>query len=100
LLRLWALKIRNELAAGYYTLLTRNRILLYLGAFNPRFAYASPGTLLMGGIIEQAPAEGRHELHFLRGAERYKYAWGAVNRFNAMLSLRAPLGRSNSGRLQ
>jgi CelD/BcsL family acetyltransferase involved in cellulose biosynthesis len=55
LLRLWALKIRNELAAGYYTLLARNRILFYLGAFDARFAYASPGTLLMGGIIERTP---------------------------------------------
>jgi CelD/BcsL family acetyltransferase involved in cellulose biosynthesis len=100
LLRLWVLRIRNELAAGHYMLLARNRILFYLGAFDARFAYASPGTLLMGEIIEQAAAEGRHELHFLRGAERYKYAWGAVDRFNAMLSLRASPGRSNSGRPQ
>jgi CelD/BcsL family acetyltransferase involved in cellulose biosynthesis len=98
-LRLWVLKISNELAAGYYTLLARNRILFYLGAFNPRFAHASPGTLLMGQIIEQAPAEGRHELHLLRGAEPYKYAWGAVDRFNVQVSLRGPMVRSNLGRL-
>ena len=42
-----------------------------------------PGTLLLGAVIEQAMREGRREIDFLRGAERYKYAWGAVDRMNA-----------------
>ena len=95
LLRLWVARIHNELAAGYHTLLARNRIMFYLGAFNARFAYASPGTLLMGEIIKRAPTEGRHELHLLRGGEPYKYAWGATDRFNVQVSLRGPKARSN-----
>jgi hypothetical protein len=33
-------------------------------------------------MIEEAVKEGRRELHFLRGAEAYKYAWGATDRMN------------------
>ncbi len=45
--------------------------------------HESPGTILLGAMIEEAAAEGVAELHFLRGAEAYKYAWGATDRHNA-----------------
>jgi len=87
LLRVHVLELRDRLAAGYYTLLARDRILFYLSGFDPAFARESPGTLLMGEIIAQAAAENRGELHFLRGNEPYKYAWGAEDRFNTGRSL-------------
>ena len=31
-------------------------------------------------MIEAAVREGRNELHFLRGGESYKHAWGGVDR--------------------
>ena len=34
-------------------------------------------------MIDAALAEGRREIHFLRGDEAYKYAWGARDRMNA-----------------
>ncbi len=83
-LRLQVLRFGRQIAAAYYTLLAgSDRTLFYLSGFDPAFARASPGTILLAHMIEQAIAEGRRELHFLRGGEAYKYAWGASDRMNA-----------------
>ena len=54
----------------------------YLNGYDVGQAFVSPGTLLVGAMLEEAAAEGRAEAHFLRGREGYKYAWGAVDRMN------------------
>jgi CelD/BcsL family acetyltransferase involved in cellulose biosynthesis len=51
----------------------------YIGGFDPQFSSLSPGSLLIGHAIEQAEAEGAAHFDFLRGAEAYKYRWGAVD---------------------
>ncbi len=81
-LRLGMLRIAGVPAAACYALLAPRGIFFYLSGFDPSFAYESPGTLLLGRLIEQALAEER-SVHFLRGAEAYKYAWGGVDRMNA-----------------
>ncbi len=87
-LRFYVLHIGSQLAAVYYTLATKpGRLLFYLSAFNEAFARESPGTLLMGAVIEQATAEGIRELDFLRGAEPYKYAWSATDCWNTARTL-------------
>ncbi len=86
-LRLALLRIGGEIAAGCYALLAPDRLLLYVSGFDPRFAYESPGTILLGHLIEHARAEGR-AIHFLRGGEAYKYAWGGAARMNATRLLR------------
>lgn len=84
LLRLCALHTGGDLAAVCFALEAgEGRLLFYLIGFNPQFAPLSPGSLLLGAMIETAWQEGRHELHFLRGGESYKHAWGAEDRFNA-----------------
>ncbi len=80
LARLFALTIGSDLAGIYYGFLHRDRAYAYLGGFDPRFAYYSPGTILIGHAIEDALRDGVREFHFLRGHEAYKYAWGAVDR--------------------
>ena len=60
-----------------------DRLLLYMSGFAAEHAFCSPGSLLLAALAEAAIAEGRRELHFLRGGEAYKYAWGAVDRHNA-----------------
>lgn len=85
-LRLALLHITGEVVAGCYGLLAPRRLLLYVSGFDHRFAYESPGTILLGRLIEGATAEAR-EVHFLRGGEAYKYAWGGVDRMNATRSL-------------
>jgi CelD/BcsL family acetyltransferase involved in cellulose biosynthesis len=96
LLRLQVLRLAGEVAAAILALLAPGRIFFYLSGFDERHAFVSPGTLLLGAMLEQAMEEGRTEAHFLRGREAYKYAWGAVDRFNVALRLRrAQLPASN-----
>jgi len=82
LLRLEVVRVAGAVAAAILALLAPGRIFFYLSGFDERQAFVSPGTLLLGAMLEQAMAEGRTEAHFLRGEESYKYAWGGVDRFN------------------
>ncbi|MBN8909445.1 MAG: GNAT family N-acetyltransferase, partial [Rhodospirillales bacterium] len=87
-LRLQVLRFETRIVAAYYALLVRpRRILFYLSAYDPHHARESPGTVLLGAMIEAAVREGRTELHFLRGGESYKYAWGGADRMNAVCRL-------------
>ncbi len=82
LMRLLALRLAGgRVAAAFLQLLQPGRVLFYLAGYDPALTYHSPGTLLLGWALEQAAAEGR-EAHFLRGAEGYKFAWGAEDRPN------------------
>ena len=83
LLRLAVLHLNDAPAAVALTLLDRTRIHFYLSGYDTAQAFTSPGTILLGALLDQAEAEGRTEAHFLRGREAYKYAWGAVDRWNA-----------------
>ena len=82
LLRLQTLSVAGREVAAIAALLAPGRILFYLGGFDDAHAFISPGTILLGAMLEQAIGEGRSEAHFLRGGERYKYTWGAKDRFN------------------
>ncbi len=82
ILRLHVLHIGSRVAAIYHTMAAPGRLLFYLSGFEAAEAAASPGTLLLGHIVEQAVRDGTRELHFLRGGESYKYAWGAQDRMN------------------
>ena len=89
LLRLQALRFGQDIVAVNYALLDRGRrALFYLSGYDAAHARESPGTLLLAHMIEDLTTEGRQELHFLRGAERYKYAWGAADRMNAVRLIR------------
>lgn len=76
-LRLYRLRIAGETAAVLYGFASHGRTYYYLGGFNQKFASVSPGTLIIGHAIEQAVREGGTHFDFLRGAEHYKYLWGA-----------------------
>ena len=93
-LRLQLLRVGGVVAASIMALLSPGRIFFYLSGYDPAQAFVSPGTLLLGAMLEQATAEGRVEAHFLRGQESYKYAWGAVDRWNAA-GRPAPLSSSD-----
>ena len=93
LLRLHGLRLDGELIAVLYCLVDpapahRRWCYYYIGGFDPRFAALSPGTLLVAHAIEQAWAEGATSFDFLRGAEAYKYRWGAVDQPMYTLRLR------------
>ena len=48
----------------------------------PWFNKLSPGAILLAHAIERARQEGATHVDFLRGAEPYKYLWGAEDRIN------------------
>ena len=82
LMRLHVLRVGGVVAAAIMALLSPGRIYFYLSGYDTAQSFVSPGTLLLGAMLEQAVAEERTEAHFLRGQEGYKYAWGAVDRCN------------------
>jgi CelD/BcsL family acetyltransferase involved in cellulose biosynthesis len=86
-LRMAAVRLRHRIAAVTYAMLAGDRVLFYLSGFDPDAAFESPGTLLLGYLLEHAAREGSQEAHFLRGDERYKYGWGGVERRNTGRSL-------------
>ena len=82
MLRLYRLRIGGAVAGIYYGFHRHDRAYAYLGGFDPEMTRLSPGAQLLDHAICTAVAEGAREFHFLRGGESYKYAWGAVDRFN------------------
>ena len=89
LLRLAWLRVGGIIPACCYALEDgQHRLMFYLIGFDPAFAAISPGSLLIGAIIDAAIETGCREVHFLRGNEAYKYAWGATDRSNAACRLR------------
>ena len=85
-LELHTLRFGPDLVAACMALSAGESLLLYSSGFDGAHASSSPGTILLGEILEGALHE-RREIHFLRGGESYKYAWGAVDRFNALRRL-------------
>ena len=82
-LKLMTLHIESTIAAACMAFLAPpDRLMFYLSGFDEGFASLSPGTLLLGDMIEEAIRNGVREVHFLRGGEAYKYAWGGVDRRN------------------
>ncbi len=84
LLRLFALRLGGEVVAAIHALAdppgrARRTLYLYLQGFDPGCDRRSPGLLLVGEAVERAIAEGFAAVDFLRGQERYKAFWGAVN---------------------
>jgi CelD/BcsL family acetyltransferase involved in cellulose biosynthesis len=80
LLRLHALRLDEQIVAVVYGLFAKGRLYWYLSGFDPDFGGISPGTLTVGQTMQNAIAEGAHEIDFLRGQERFKYFWGARDR--------------------
>jgi CelD/BcsL family acetyltransferase involved in cellulose biosynthesis len=87
LLRLYALRLDGATVGVLHGLAARGRVHLYLHGIDPAHASRSPGGLLFLHAIEDAIAEGAHELDLLRGRERYKYRWGAEDRPTLRLTL-------------
>jgi CelD/BcsL family acetyltransferase involved in cellulose biosynthesis len=79
-LRAYSLHCEARLIGGYVGFLHEGRASYYFGGFDPSFAFESPGTMLIGHAMRDAVAEGADVFDFLRGAEPYKYAWGAHDR--------------------
>jgi CelD/BcsL family acetyltransferase involved in cellulose biosynthesis len=79
ILRLYTLTIDGRPAAAFYGFAEHRRWFYYLGGFDPAFRRYSVGSLVILHALEKAAGENATQFNFLRGAESYKYRWGAVD---------------------
>ena len=76
-LQLAFLEVSGERAAAYLNFVWDNQVLVYNSGLDPmKFAYLSPGQVLIARLIEKAIAEKRLTFDFLQGNEDYKYKLG------------------------
>jgi CelD/BcsL family acetyltransferase involved in cellulose biosynthesis len=76
-LRLFGLRYCGQLIACLMAFFERDVARLYMQGYDPEWARYSPGAQLAGAALEQAIAEKKRVLDFMRGRESYKYYWGA-----------------------
>jgi CelD/BcsL family acetyltransferase involved in cellulose biosynthesis len=81
-LRMYGVRIEARIVAVFYGFAHAGTVYYYLSGYDPEMEKLSIGTVLVGHAIDEAVREGGTTFDFLRGAEEYKYAWGAVDRVN------------------
>jgi hypothetical protein len=81
-LRLHGIRLEGKLRAVLYAFARNARVYYYLSGYDPAIAEYGPGSLLIDEAMRYAISRGDIEFDFLRGAEPYKYRWGAENRIN------------------
>jgi CelD/BcsL family acetyltransferase involved in cellulose biosynthesis len=81
-LRMYAIRVGERIVAIFYGFGHHDTVYYYLSGYDPSMEKLSVGTILVAHAIEQAVRDGAKTFDFLRGAEDYKYAWGAQDRWN------------------
>ncbi len=81
-LRMVAMRTGDRIVAIFYGFAHHHTVYYYLGGYDPALEKLSPGTLIVAHAIAEAVRRGATTFDFLRGAEDYKYAWGAQDRQN------------------
>jgi CelD/BcsL family acetyltransferase involved in cellulose biosynthesis len=81
-LRMYATRLNGRIVGVFYGFADRETVYYYLSGFDPELEKLSIGTLIVAHAIEEAVRDGARVFDFLRGAEDYKYVWGAVDRVN------------------
>jgi CelD/BcsL family acetyltransferase involved in cellulose biosynthesis len=92
-LRLWSLHCDGAPACVLLSYVYRGRYHFFIGGFEPELMKWSVGTCLFARVFQTAIEEGAQEFDFLRGAEEYKYRFGAQDRHFKNLSWFAPTTR-------
>ena len=81
-LRMYATRLAGHIAAVFYGFAFGDAVYYYLGGYDPALEKLSIGTLIVAHAVDEAVRDGTATFDFLRGAEEYKYAWGAKDRMN------------------
>ncbi|KMQ50186.1 group 1 glycosyl transferase [Chitinispirillum alkaliphilum] len=87
-LHLYRFSLNGRLCAAYYILSHREKSFGYIGGFDPMLTDLSLGSVCLYRIISDLIDSKIRLFDFLRGAENYKYSWGALNRYNYRLLLK------------
>jgi CelD/BcsL family acetyltransferase involved in cellulose biosynthesis len=82
MLRMYATRVNERIVAVFYGYAFQDTVCYYLSGYDPELEKLSIGTILVAHAIEQAVRDGATTFDFLRGAEEYKYAWGATDKMN------------------
>jgi CelD/BcsL family acetyltransferase involved in cellulose biosynthesis len=82
MLRMYATRVAGRMVAVFYGFALHGTVFYYLSGYDPDLEKLSIGTLIVAHAIEEAVRDGATTFDFLRGAEDYKYAWGATDRMN------------------
>jgi CelD/BcsL family acetyltransferase involved in cellulose biosynthesis len=82
MLRMYATRCNDRIVAVFYGFALNGTVYYYLGGYDPELEKLSIGTILVAHAVEQAVRDGATSFDFLRGAEEYKYAWGATDQMN------------------
>ncbi len=81
-LRMYATRVNGRIVAMFYGFASHGTVFYYLSGYDPELEKMSIGTVIVAHAIEQAVRDGAQVFDFLRGAEQYKYTWGAKDRVN------------------
>ena len=81
-LRMYAMRLNDRIVAMFYGFANHGTVYYYLSGYDPALEKFSPGTVIVAHAVEEAVRDGAQTFDFLRGAEDYKYAWGATDRMN------------------
>ncbi len=81
-LRMYAIRCGDRIVAVFYGFAHHGTVYYYLSGYDPALEKLSIGTILVAHAIEEAVRSGATTFDFLRGAEQYKYTWGATDRLN------------------
>ena len=81
-LRMHALSLDGRLIGVWYGFAAKGTTSFYLSGYDPVCERMSIGSQLIARAIDAAIREGATTFDFLRGAEEYKHAWGAIDRTN------------------
>ena len=92
-LRLWRLKCDGRPACVLLSYFWGGKYWFFIGGFEPELMRWSVGTCLFSRVFREAINEGASEFDFLRGAEDYKYRFGALDRDYVNLKWFAPAPR-------
>src|SRR5437588_85243 len=87
MLRMYAIRCDDRVVAVFYGFALNGIVYYYLSGYDPELEKLSIGTILVAHAVEQAVRDGATAFDFLRGAEEYKYAWGATDRMNSRRQL-------------
>jgi len=81
-LRMYAIRINERIVAVFYGFAHQGTVYYYLSGYDPALEKLSIGNVIVAHAIEDAVRDGATTFDFLRGAEEYKYSWGAKDRMN------------------